>query len=1314
MGALAPYQARSAGTTKPAAADVEPAVRAKAKELFSLIADYKTSPLSSERWQAEMMDWAMADERLKVELFRFVDVFPTLHSAAEIDRHLREYFEQPGLETPRLLRMGLAASRRRAVSPVATTVIRRQMLSFAQRFIFGRDAAAALPKLRELRDKGLGFTLDVLGEASVGEREAVDYQQRYLELLDGLQREVGAWRPDRVIDQAAWGPVPRVNISIKVTSLYSQIDPLNYRCSVEAVKDRLRPILRKAQATGAFVNLDLEQFRYRDLTLAVFKELLDESEFAGYDEAGIVVQAYLRDAEDDLHGLIDWARDRDRVVTVRLVKGAYWDYETVQAAQEGWPAPVFTQKPDSDVMYERLTRLMLANPAQIRPAFASHNVRSLANAIATAEAFGLPRDAYELQMLHGMGEPIKRAVKTLGLRLREYAPVGELIPGMAYFVRRLLENTANESFLRLTFVDGEDQDRLVRAPQPSPSVDRAPQRLPESAPTDASFPGEFVNHPHADYARPENVAAFAAALERVGSGESEAGLGRHWPLWIGGEGVEASETLTSVNPARPEQVVGTAGYAGEAEAERAVAAARSAFETWSATPPAERAAVLFRAAEQMRAEFFDLAALEVYEAGKTWREADADVGEAVDFLEYYGREILRLEGEGRLESPVPRGEGRPGSSPPQDGDRRSPLGVALVVAPWNFPLAILTGMTSAALVTGNTVIVKPAGPTPVIAAQLARILHAAGAPAGTVNYLPSPGGSVGAALVRHPDVELIAFTGSKEVGLHIIEQAAAHPSRRGLKRVIAEMGGKNALIVDSDADLDVAVLEGIASAFHFQGQKCSATSRIVVLESAYDEFLARFVDAARSVVIGPPDDPASRMGPVITAEAKATIEAYIEQGKREGRPVLVTEPPTGGWPEGGFYVGPHIFADVDPGAVIAQEEIFGPVVAVMKARDMDEALAIANGTQYALTGGLISRSPATIARIRREFLVGNLYINRGTTGALVERQAFGGFKMSGIGSKAGGPDYLAQFLGDGPLPADEAAAPALATPATATGASPQALEGTRPQPAAAGEPELKAAHAVIGRAAAAAGILSRMSTDARAAAVSRAARLVRQNGRELQARLLAGAAPAGSDVVRWAAEEVARAAEDLDRIAALIREVDRVRRMGRQPGELNHYFYQPRGLVLALTSSRRPLTSACVMAGSALAAGDPVVVKPGSRAEEAGAYLTELLVRAGFPADAVGLVTGSGAALGAELVLHPDVDLVALTGSRAVALQVAEVAGRHEAGDRVKRVIADVDRPAPRRPDAAYLVQYLEPRVVTENTLRRGFVPPDELLEVAR
>jgi RHH-type proline utilization regulon transcriptional repressor/proline dehydrogenase/delta 1-pyrroline-5-carboxylate dehydrogenase len=319
-------------------------------------------------------------------------------------------------------------------------------------------------------------------------------------------------------------------------------------------------------------------------------------------------------------------------------------------------------------------------------------------------------------------------------------------------------------------------------------------------------------------------------------------------------------------------------------------------------------------------------------------------------------------------------------------------------------------MTSAALVAGNPVIVKPAGPTPVIAAQLARILHEAGAPPGTVNFLPCPGGEVGDFLVRHGGIDLIAFTGSMDVGLAIISQSAQHPARDGVKRVIAEMGGKNAIIVDADADLDVAVLETVVSAFHYSGQKCSAASRVVVLADAYDAFMQRLTEATRSLVVGPPEHAATRVGPVITADARAAIEEYIAHGEREATLALGIKAPEGGWPGEGYFVGPHIFVDVRPGAVIAQEEIFGPVVAVMKALDMDEALRIANGTRYALTGGLISRSPATIARVRRDFRVGNLYINRGITGALVERQPFGGFKMSGIGSKAGGPDYLLQFL----------------------------------------------------------------------------------------------------------------------------------------------------------------------------------------------------------------------------------------------------------------------------------------------------------------
>jgi RHH-type proline utilization regulon transcriptional repressor/proline dehydrogenase/delta 1-pyrroline-5-carboxylate dehydrogenase len=978
------------------AAALEPQVQATAREIFAQLDETKPSLLSGGRWQQEMLDWAMEDERLKVELFRFVDVFPTLTSGAELARHLREYFLQPGVDTPRPLRWAIgAAGPHSPLLPAAAQVIRRQMLAFANRFIIGTDARAALPALRALRARGTGFTLDVLGEASVSAYEAAGYQQRYLALLEELPREAAAWEPVPVVDDSPWGPLPRVNVSIKITSLYSQIDALDFRGSVDQVKEALRPVFRKALRNGAALTLDLEQFRYRDLTFAVFTELLDEDELRGYEHAGVVVQAYLRDADRDVAGLIDWARARARPVSVRLVKGAYWDYETVLARQEGWPVPVFTHKPDTDAMFERLTRSLLEASDVVRPSFASHNARSLAAAVATAQALGRPSGAYEIQMLHGMGGPIKAAVRRMGLRLREYTPVGELIPGMAYFVRRLLENTANESFLRQTFAEGADLDTLIAAPVPSGSFGAPLERLPRVVATDPAAPGPFANFPHADFSRPENREAAAAALRAV-----RAGLGRRHSPVIGDKPVRTARQVPSVNPARPDEVVGVVDFAGPADAEAAVAAARRAAPAWRDTPARERAAVLFRAAEMMRGELFELAALETLEAGKTIREADADVGEAIDFLEYYGREMLRLD--------VPRRMGdRPGEL---NHYSYEPRGVALVVAPWNFPLAILTGMTSAALVAGNAVVVKPAAPTPVIGAQLARILRAAGAPPGTVNFLPCAGGEVGDLLVRHPDVQVIAFTGSRDVGLHIISEAAAHPAGHDVKRVIAEMGGKNAIVVDSDADLDVAVLETIVSAFHYSGQKCSACSRAIVLESCHDQFLQRLVEAARSLRVGPPDDPGTRVGPVITAEARDRIEGYIEQGRREAKVALATPAPPGGWPDDGYYVGPHIFTGVDPGAVIAQEEIFGPVLAVMKAKDLDQALEIALGTQYALTGGLISRSPAAIARARREFRVGNLYINRGITGALVERQPFGGSRMSGVGSKAGGPDYLAQFM----------------------------------------------------------------------------------------------------------------------------------------------------------------------------------------------------------------------------------------------------------------------------------------------------------------
>ena len=446
------------------------------------------------------------------------------------------------------------------------------------------------------------------------------------------------------------------------------------------------------------------------------------------------------------------------------------------------------------------------------------------------------------------------------------------------------------------------------------------------------------------------------------------------------------------------QVVGRCGRSTEAHARQAIAAAKAAFPGWRDTPPAERADFLLRTARLLRERRFDLAAWEVMESGKQWREADADVAEAIDFCDYYAREMLRLASPHRRDLPGEENE-----------TFYEPRGVTVVIAPWNFPLAILCGMTTAALVTGNPVIMKPAEQSSVIAAQLMQVFQEIGLPPGVVNYLPGIGEEIGPVLVSHPDVAMIAFTGSRGVGLHINAEASrTPPAQDHVKRVLAEMGGKNAIIVDDDADLDEAVAGVVASAFGYQGQKCSACSRAIVLAPLYDTFLPRLIEATRSLKIAPAEDPGCSVGPVIDAEARQRILQAIENGKREAR--LAYAGDVGALADEGHYVAPHIFADVPPISALAQEEIFGPVLAVIKADDLDRALEIANGTPYALTGGLYTRSPRHIERVRREFRVGNLYINRKITGALVDRQPFGGFKLSGVGSKAGGPDYLLQFL----------------------------------------------------------------------------------------------------------------------------------------------------------------------------------------------------------------------------------------------------------------------------------------------------------------
>lgn len=503
----------------------------------------------------------------------------------------------------------------------------------------------------------------------------------------------------------------------------------------------------------------------------------------------------------------------------------------------------------------------------------------------------------------------------------------------------------------------------------------------------------FENEPNTDFSRAENRDDMRQALKDV-----QLQFGNEYPLFIDGKSQDSRAHIVVRSPSQHATQLGRTSSANLDQAEQAITAARRAWHQWQKTPADHRAEYLELIAQAMRSRRFELAAWMVYECGKPWQEADAEVSEAIDFCSYYALAMRELMAE--LACDYPGEENRL--------SYRS-RGVAVVIAPWNFPLAILTGMTVAALVAGNTVIMKPAEQSSIIAAKLMEIVRDTGLPTGVLNYLPGVGEELGPTLVGSPDVDLIAFTGSLEVGLRINELAAkTHPQQLSVKKVIAEMGGKNAIIIDDDADLDDAVQGVVSSAFGYAGQKCSACSRVIVLKTVYDAFVERLVAAVESLKVGPATDPGVDLGPVIDQAAFERIQDYIAIGQEECETLVTTD--VGKLAEDGYFIGPHLFAVEDEESRLLHNEIFGPVLCVVKARDLDHAFKLANNTDYALTGGLYSRSPKNLKRAREEFLVGNLYLNRGITGAVVQRHPFGGFRMSGIGSKAGGPDYLQQFL----------------------------------------------------------------------------------------------------------------------------------------------------------------------------------------------------------------------------------------------------------------------------------------------------------------
>lgn len=961
--------------------ELEQQIQHHGQRLIASARQHAAETSTTDRWLQRFIRGLMENDRFRVQALRFIDVLPALSHDRDLVDHLFAYFSDEELAFFSDAAAGMQRLRKITGNHLIAATVRKAVRRLARYYMGGANAEEALASGRTLREQSLLFSFDMLGEAALSDKETRDYQQSYLDMIDLFSKHAADWPLNAAIDQLNGKAVPIANLSIKPSSLYSRIRPVDPAGSINGLVAMMRPVFARAKQRGVAICLDMEQFEFKDIILASFKQLLMEPEFRDWPHAGIAMQAYLKDTEQDLNVMIDWARQRGTPLLIRLVRGAYWDYETITATQFGWQSPVWDQKWQTDQNYQQCIDLLLSHIDCITPAFATHNTRSLAYAMALAEQRAIQADQFEFQMLFGMSPHMVQAVRDQGYRLRVYVPFGELLPGMAYLTRRLLENASSQSFSRMAMHDEAITSELL-----------PPQPLAIRQSSDASLNSDsFSNEP---------LHRFVTASEREHFAHSLAStrdlLGQFYPLIMGGETISANSRMQSINPAKPQQIIGEVACADTELAEQAVLAANDALPAWSAKSMQARAEILDKAASLLRQRRDEFASLEVLEAGKTWQEADANITEAIDFLAFYARQAKQLNQDHAADT---AGE--------SNDHLYRPRGVGLVIPPWNFPLAILTGMLSATLVTGNTAILKPSSQTPVIAANMIKLFYEAGLPRDVVQFLPGAGKEVGDVLVRHPKVHVIAFTGSLAVGRRIIEFASQlTEGQQHFKHVVAEMGGKNAIIIDSDAEPDEAVLSVVESAFGYQGQKCSAASRVIVVGDHYENFLERLCEATRSLIIGDPADPGTQIGPVISESAYKDIRQAIEQGKQDAE-ILLEMPVPEHLP--GYFIGPVIFRDVPVDCALFQQEIFGPVLAVTRADTFEQAIEYANHGAYGLTGGVYSRHPDHIEQARRQLQVGNLYINRKITRAFVQRQPFGGFKLSGLGSKAGGRDYLLQF-----------------------------------------------------------------------------------------------------------------------------------------------------------------------------------------------------------------------------------------------------------------------------------------------------------------
>ncbi|MCY4321473.1 MAG: proline dehydrogenase family protein [Bdellovibrionaceae bacterium] len=949
--------------------NLEQLIFEKGSELLKQSQKHESVFLEKNWWYKKMLLWTMKNKDLKTSLFRFIDVLPSLSSDEQFLSHFNEYFKDQ--------KMSFISSGLNKMFPsLMVKNIKQQITQVAKMFITGSDISSALKTLSKNWNKGLAFSMDILGEATLSEKEAEFYNQAYLDMINQLLSVQKTWSKKEQLEKDLFGEIPKINISVKASSLFSQIKPEAWEYSKKHLKNKLRPLFQKAVEAFLFINLDMEQYKFKTLFLETFKELLMEKELKNYPHFGIVIQAYLKDSFEDLKQLEEFSNKRGQKLTVRLVKGAYWDSEVLLAKQKNWPIPVWTKKEETDANFENCLSFLFEESQNIKIAVGSHNIRSVACALAYHQKY--PDKSLEFQVLYGMAEGLAHSLKEKDYLVRLYCTVGDLIPGMSYLVRRLLENSANQSFILNSFIKNQTPEKLLMAPKR--------KKLTKELKTTQN---SFSNFPVLDFNIKENRKKFQQALD-----DWKDKFPLEVPLVLKGLEEKSSQIFERENPSRISQIISQNYFSDKNQAEKAITIANDFFKEWKEWKAEDRIFCLKKLSKLMEKKLFELSALQVFEVGKTWSEAVADVTEAIDFCNYYANSYEKIAIY-QLTDKI---------SGEESFFRYEAVGPTAVIAPWNFPLAILTGMTVAPLVCGNTIIIKPAEQSSLIAFELVKLLLASGFPKESFSFLPGKGEEVGDYLVKHPKISLISFTGSFEVGAQIIKKASPISKRqKDIKKCVVEMGGKNAIIVDSSADLDEAVSGVLQSAFGFQGQKCSACSRLIILEDIYEKFIERFLPAVESLVVVNPEDPSASLGPLIDKDSFERIKKFIKNEKS-------LKLSHHSFKDSSYFIYPFVYLSERLDSDLMQEELFAPILTCYKVKNLNSAIKALNQTKFGLTAGFYSRHPEHIKKVKLLAEVGNLYINRNCTGAMVKRHPFGGIKMSGLGSKTGAEDYIKQFL----------------------------------------------------------------------------------------------------------------------------------------------------------------------------------------------------------------------------------------------------------------------------------------------------------------